>query len=276
MPECPYCQAPAEENAFFCHSCGASLRLPEYDRAFCPHCGARVSARQEFCHECHWSLVKAAPDGQAAGAESASLPAKSSPWKNPWLWAALIGAGLIIALLPWLFISGTPPPRRPGTPPPKITEEKPPVSPPAPAAPAVPVPKAAEGEAASPPDSPISAPVLKTQLEELLNRLKEAHLKKDISHYIQVFSPIFPDLEMRRQKTLAVWQAYDYLSLDFDLTDVKLLDADHAQAKVTWNLKLQQKASQTGKTETQTYKVWFAKDAGAWRVSNLEMVRKPD
>jgi hypothetical protein len=269
MAACPYCRALNEENDLFCRSCGASLRIPEYDRAFCPHCGARVGIRQEFCHECHWSLVK------PAGAVPASLPGKPAPWKRPWVWAVFVGAGVIIALLPWLFTAGPSPSPAPETQPPKITEEKTPIMPPAPAAPAAPGPKAAEGEVI-PPSAPTSPQVLKKELEELLNQLREAQLKKDIFHYIQVFLPNFPDLETRRQKTLAVWQAYDYTGLDFELDDVKLLDGDHAEAKVIWNLKLQAKASQTGRTETQTYRVWFSKDAGKWRVNKLEMVRKQD
>lgn len=279
MKECPYCQAPIEGNALFCRSCGASLRLPEYDRAFCPHCGARVSARQEFCHECHWSLVKAAPASKASGLKQlpATRSGKPSSWKKPWVWGVFIGIGLVIALLPWLFVSGPPPPKGPEIPTPKIIEEKPPVSAPAPSSPPrAGGPPAPESGAAPPSESPLSAAVLKKQLEELLNQLREAQLKKDISQYLHAFSPNFPDLEMRRQKTLAVWQAYDYSSLDFELDEVKLLDADRAFAKVVWNLKTQQKVSQNIKTETQTYKVWFSKDAGQWRISNLEMVRKPD
>ena len=277
MPECPYCQEPVEENAFFCRSCGASLRLPEYDRAFCPHCGALVGERQEFCHECHWSLVQAAGEEAAPGNAAPTLiPAKPSLWKNPWVWGLLVGIGLVIALLPWLFISSTPPPSGPASPAPKVIVEKP--VPPAPApAPASPSPGSPAGADGVPPvtETPLSATVLKDQLSELLNQLREAQLKKDISQYAQVFAPNFPDFNQRRQKTLAVWEAYDYSSLDFQLAEVKPLEGDQAFALVTWNLKIQQKATQTGKSETQSYKVWFSKDAGKWRISNLEMVRPP-
>lgn len=273
MSECPYCQEPVEENALFCRSCGASLRLPEYDRAFCPHCGARVSARQEFCHECHWSLVKPAPE-EPASAPPALPQAKSSPWKNPWVWGLLAGAGLMIALLPWLFISGPPPPSVPASPSPKVITQKPvPVAPvPAPLPSVSPA-----GESRVPPVSatPPGAVVLKDQLTELLNYLREAQLKKDISLYSQAFSPNFPDFDRRRQKTLNVWEAYDYSSLNFELGEVKPLDEDQAFAVVTWNLNIQQKTAQAGKSETQSYKVWFSKDGGKWRISNLEMVRKP-
>ncbi len=286
MSECPYCQEPVEGNAIFCRSCGASLRLPEYDRAFCPHCGARVSATQEFCHECHWSLVKPSPEEEAPGTEPLALiSARPSTWRKPWVWGLLAGAGLIIALLPWLFLSSAPTPPAPAPPVPKVIVEKPkaPLSPaPAPVAPVAlapaapePGPQAREGGAPPALETPLSAAVLKDQLAELLNQLREAQLKKDISQYAQAFAPNFPDFDKRRQKTLAVWEAYDYLGLDFELAEVKLLDADHAQATVTWKLDIQQKTNSTAKSETQSYKVWFSKDAGKWRISNLELVRKP-
>lgn len=275
MTACPYCQEPVEGNALFCRSCGASLRIPEYDRAFCPHCGARVSSRQEFCHECNWSLVKVAPPEKAPSPASPLLAsAKPTPWKNPWVWGLLVCAGLAVAVLPWLFISGGPPPAPPTPLPAKVAPEKPVPSVPAPAASLPAVPQAVKGGGPPVTESPLSAAVLRDQLAELLNQLKEAQLKKDISRYNQAFAPDFPDFDKRRQKTLAVWSAYDYSSLDFELTDIQPLDADHAQAQVTWNFNILQKKTQTAKSESQTYKVWFAKDGGRWRINNLEIVRK--
>jgi len=275
MTACPYCQEPVEGNALFCRSCGASLRIPEYDRAFCPHCGARVSSKQEFCHECHWSLMKpASPEAARSPGSPLSIPAKPKPWKNPWVWGLLVGAGLIIALLPWLFISGTPPPGGPAPPVPKVVPEKPALSAPVPAAPLPGPPQAGKGGPPPVSETPLGAAVLKEQLAEVLRQLREAQLQKDIAQYGQAFSPDFPDFAKRRQKTLAVWEAYDYPGLDFELAEIKLLDADHALAQVTWNLTIREKKTQIGKSESQIYKVWFSKDAGRWRISNLEMVRK--
>lgn len=271
MTACPYCQEPVEGSALFCRSCGASLRLPEYDRAFCPHCGARVSSRQEFCHECHWSLAKPGAREPAPGPEPPPyIPVKPPAWKNPAVWGPLVGIGLIIALLPWLFISRTTTPPAPAPPAPKILQEKALSSAPVPA---IPGSHAGEGGVATA-ETPLSNVALKQQLAELLSQLRDAHLKKDISLYSQAFSPDFPDLDKRRQKTLAVWDAYDYSSLDFELAEVKLLDPGHAVAQAIWNLNIRQKTAPAGKAESQVYKVWFSKDAGRWRISNLEMVRK--
>lgn len=279
MSDCPYCQEPVEENALFCRSCGASLRLPEYDRAFCPHCGARVSARQEFCHECHWSLVKAG--GKApAEVEAAPVPSPGKPlsWRNPWVWGLAAAAGLVIALLPWIFTAGKPSPSGSGTPGPKVIAEKPVSGTPAPVPPASPA-----GEGAAPleyavsqgsMETPLGAAVLKNQLTEVLGQLRDAQLKKDITQYSQAFALNFPDLEKRRQKALAVWKIYDYSGLEFQLEEVKLLNDGHAFALVTWSLNIQQKATQAGKSEVQSYKVWFSKEGGKWRISNLEMVQK--
>ena len=274
MSECPYCQASIEESAIFCRSCGASLRLPEYDRAFCPHCGARVSSRQEFCHECHWSLVQPATEGPALKPEPPPITARPSPWKNPWVWGVLAGTGLIIALLPWLFVPRASHPPGPEPLVPKIVEEKAVLKSPSPAAPLPGLP-GGEDKVAATAETPASPEVLKSQLAEILNQLREAQLKKDLSQYGQAFSPNFPDLDKRRQKTLAVWEAYDYSSLDFDLEDIKLLEPDRAFARVTWTIKTQNKKTQNIKTDTHTYNVWFAKDAGKWRISKLEMVSKP-
>ena len=274
MSECPYCQEPAEDSALFCRSCGASLRLPEYTRAFCPHCGARVSARQEFCHECHWPLVKSAAAQPGSGGESAPLTlAKSSPWKNPWVLGLLVLAGLLIAVIPWFFISWTTPSSAPVAPSPQVVVQKPLTVAPFQVYPA-PVSPTGDGVVYPDFETPLSAVVLKTQITKVLNQLREAQLNKNISLYSQVFAPNFPDFDQRRQKTLAVWDAYDFNSMDFELKEVKVLEHDQAFARVTWNLNVQQRSNQTSKLETQYYKVWFSKDGGKWRISNLELVRK--
>jgi ketosteroid isomerase-like protein len=204
-----------------------------------------------------------------------SLSAKPSHWKNPWVWGLLVGAGLIIALLPWLFISGSPSPPVPATPAPKVAGEKPTLSAPAPAAP---VAGPSPGVGAAPPtaETQLTNVVLKNQLSEVLNQLREAQLKKDITLYSQAYAADFPDFDQRRQKTLAVWGAYDYSSLDFDLQEAKLLDADHALAQVTWNIKAEEKKNEKIKTEKQAYKVWFSKDSGQWRIGKLEKETNPD
>jgi ketosteroid isomerase-like protein len=185
-----------------------------------------------------------------------------------------VGVGLLIAVLPWIFISGAPSPPGPGAPVPKVIQEKPVTIAPAPAPPPPAAPQA--GKAAGPPvsETPLAPAVLKEQLAEVLRQLREAQLRKDIASYNQVFSSDFPDFAKRRQKTLAVWEAYDYPGLDFELAEVKLLDGDHALAQVTWNLTVREKKTQIAKSESQTYKVWFSKVGGQWRISNLEMVRK--
>lgn len=202
-----------------------------------------------------------------------ALPAKPSSWKNPWVLVLLVASGLIIGLLPWLFFSGSPTHPVPEFQA-KTAEERP-----APGAPAsvspIPGPRAMEGKAPPAAETPLGPAVLQNQLAVLFNQLREAQLKQDISQYVQAFSPGFPDLDQRCQRTLAVWDIYDYSSLDFDLDEVKMLDGGRAFAKVIWNIKTQHKQTQNIKTETFAYHVWFSRDSGRWLISNLKKVSTP-
>jgi hypothetical protein len=116
--------------------------------------------------------------------------------------------------------------------------------------------------------------VLKKQLEELLQNMREAQLKKDLDRYMKFYSRNFPDLNKKRQMTLKNWDLYNYLELEFKLEDVKLLITGNALALVTWNIKYQNANSEESNNFTQTFKVWFSNEANKWRIDKLELVGK--
>jgi predicted amidophosphoribosyltransferase len=118
MAGCPYCHTPSRNDAKFCHSCGANLLLPEYDRAFCPQCGARVRSRQWFCQECQSPVeYKCDEDGPAEQILSLHEPdhsplvtlLKPPRRRNSWIAAGLLSSLLVIPVLVWAIVRITTP-----------------------------------------------------------------------------------------------------------------------------------------------------------------------
>jgi uncharacterized Zn finger protein (UPF0148 family) len=257
MPQCPHCQTPYEEGQRYCKMCGSFLLHPEQGDTFCPQCGVRVSPRQEFCHECDAPLPGAKTARQALELEpeaQAPLPEALEPSPAPppptgipsWLIALLAGSGIvIIVLLILLFTRGTSMPPAP-SPAPKVEV-------PAPGAPAAPA-------------------SLKEQLQNVLSTLREAQLHQDISQFMSVYSPTFPELADKRANTLKSWEHYDFTNLVFTIDKIQPFEPDNAIAWVTWYLDTKNRRTQELSTSTQTYKVRFAKEQGKWRIRSLEEV----
>jgi hypothetical protein len=116
---------------------------------------------------------------------------------------------------------------------------------------------------------------LHRELTEVLNNLQEAQKTEDISLYIKSYSGSFPNLEEKRNKTMAIWKIYDYIALQYSLENVTSLDAKTAVAQVSWNLETLNQANQKNMKFIQTYKVWFSREDEGWRIKNLEELSRP-
>lgn len=280
MPPCPHCQAEYEVGQRYCQVCGSYLLHPETGDSFCPQCGIRVSKRQEFCHECDAPLkgeaaaaaakeAQAPPTVAAEAAAPAAAPAPpSAPAKGPqpWLIGLLIGAGVIIALLLILMFTSSEKPAPP--PPPAAPKAEAPAPPAAPKA-AAPVTPAAPP---APPAAPAQPASLKEQLQSVLSKMRQARIDKDIILLMNCYSLTFPDLEEKRREALKSWEEFDYTNMVFTVDEVQPLDADNANAKVTWYVDLRNRSTGELISATQTFRVRFAKELGQWRIRSLEEI----
>jgi len=250
--------------------CGSFLLHPEVGDTFCPECGIRVSPRQEFCHECDAPLkgqaaaVPAVEEQPAPGGPAAAAPAAPPAKSNQAMVGLLVGAGVIILLLLILVFSQSDKPSAPPAPaPPKAEAPAPPAAPPAP-------PAAAPAPAPAAPAPEAQPAGLKEQLQGILAKMREARLNKDIILLMNCYSLTYPDLESKRREALKAWDNYDYTNMVFTIDEVQPINADNANAEVTWYVDLRNRRTGELISSTQTFQVRFAKELGQWRIRSLE------
>lgn len=118
--------------------------------------------------------------------------------------------------------------------------------------------------------APEAVPVLKPQLEEVLAGLREANLKKDITRFMSLYAPTFPKLDQKRQETLKIWEAYDYLSLTYKIDDIKPIGADSVTARITWQGKIKARGTNNLKEADLAYRVTFTRESDKWLIQALE------
>ncbi|MHB9074730.1 MAG: zinc ribbon domain-containing protein [Desulfobaccales bacterium] len=284
MAGCPYCHTPIRNDAKYCHSCGANLLLPEFDRAFCPQCGARVRSRQWFCQECQSPVEykggEDAPAEQILSLQEPNSPPLVTPGtpprsRNSWIIAGLLSAFLVIPVLVWAIVRITTPALPPSVP--KHIAVLKPTQPISlsnqtfPAAPLLPP----EGKMPAQTAAVADRAGLQTQAAAVLNNLRAAQLEKDMAKFLKSYASTFPGLDKKQQKTLAIWKKYDYLALHYEMRDFSVVDPKTLTALVRWSLATMNRANQEKEKSTLTYKVWFSQEGGGWRIKQLDPVHNP-
>jgi hypothetical protein len=226
-----------------------------------------VSASQELCRSCQSQSPAIPPGCQTA----------LTGWRAQPRGIALVGASILVLLLGiWWFARGSQQPRLPITTSIPL-EIKKNAKASAASTQVTAAASAVKGEVVSKSPAAASLPtveVLKKQLEELLQNMREAQLKKDLDGYMHNYSRNFPELAKKRQATVKNWDLYHYLDLEFKLEDVKLLITGNALALVTWDITYQDADSEESKKFRQTFKVRFSNETDKWRIDKLELVSK--
>ena len=115
-----------------------------------------------------------------------------------------------------------------------------------------------------------STPPLKSQLAQVLAGIKQANQKKDLPQLLSHYSPSFPQLQQRTQHISQTWKIYDYPKMDFEMTEVRLLDDQTAVARVTWKVEAHHISTLKNKHISKTYLIRFARESGQWRIKALD------
>jgi hypothetical protein len=120
----------------------------------------------------------------------------------------------------------------------------------------------------SPPSDP--AVVLRTQVEEVLARIKKANQEKNLAQLSTLYSPTFPELAKKTHKIAQSWETCSYPKMEFRLNEVKPLADNRVFARVTWDIQMEDLQTKHLRDITRTYLVWFVNESGEWRIQSLK------
>lgn len=103
----------------------------------------------------------------------------------------------------------------------------------------------------------------------LLEQIREAQLKKDITLFLQAYSPTFSDLTDKKENILKTWQKYDYLNLQCTLKNIQRKTEHTIVTEVVWDITLQDIRTKETRTLKKDYAVQFSNASGKWLIEEL-------
>jgi hypothetical protein len=126
------------------------------------------------------------------------------------------------------------------------------------------------------PSSALPVVLLPQEVQKLLNLLeniRQANLKKNISLLMSCYASDYKDLEERRRTALQSWEKYNYLDLDYVLK-VESVSINAAKARVEWQIRsIPTTGGQTEEGKS-ALNVIFQKEKNEWKIREVTPATK--
>jgi hypothetical protein len=251
MTVCPQCHTVHGDEHSFCQRCGNPLIGEEKTPAqYCPNCSGPVFPGQNFCTECG-QRVKNIPDDRPgsrparrneifyqsnASRRGPQRPAPARSGFPKWLLGLLLGL-VIIGGVYYFW----------------------------PKAPTKPL-------AGSPSPPPVAAPTtektdtLQRDVERLAERIRAAHMKKDMSLFISCYSTSYPNLGELERQTYENWKNFDFKNVSYNISNHRRVGPNQAAADLVWNIQLVNSQTKTSEMHRAVVNILLEESGGTWKI----------
>jgi uncharacterized membrane protein YvbJ len=241
MPFCDQCQLIHGEEHRFCQRCGQLLKSSRSAAGRgCARCGTVTFPGQKFCTECGLPL-RTARVAQEEEYESERPPlfyprrSEPMPRRRPRNRGRIVSlVGVIILAVGGLYLWRHLPARTPSALTPSTV--------------------------AAPQDD------LKREVEQITEKIRAAHLNKDINKWLSCYASSYPNLGKRENEMLELWKNYDIKEVSYRISNVQRLNNHQATADIVWNIQVYDHRTHDYTLVRQGYKAILEKGSSGWRI----------
>lgn len=255
MTVCPQCHTVHGDEHSFCQRCGNPLIGEEKAPVqYCPNCSGPVFPGQNFCTECG-QRVKNIADRPSTRPQvrnelfyksdtksTRQRPAPTRPGVPKWIIG--LGGFLILALVYYFW--------------PKAPDRKPLV--------------------VSPGSPPVTAPqsersdTLERDVERLAERIRAAHMKKDMSLFISCYASDYPNLGELERLTYENWKDFDFKNVSYNISNLRRTGPNQAAAEFVWNFQLVNNQTKASEMHRAVVNVTLEDQNGTWKIKESKEV----
>ncbi len=127
-----------------------------------------------------------------------------------------------------------------------------------------------------PPASTVAAPLpspspvaLETErIKALLEDVRQANLKEDITLFMSCYSAHYKDKDRKRRDTLQTWKETDYEDLSYVLKNQRV-EGDVAEIEVEWSIRVSPKSGTQPQENQVILGASLEKEGGKWRIKEI-------
>jgi hypothetical protein len=127
------------------------------------------------------------------------------------------------------------------------------------------------------PVSPTSTPTspqddLRPEVEKIAERIRSAHLNKDINKWLSCYNSAYPNLGRLETNQLELWKNYDIKEVNYRISNVQRLSDKEATADIVWNIQLYDHRTHDYTLVRQKYQTILEKGPGGWKIRDSKEV----
>lgn len=104
------------------------------------------------------------------------------------------------------------------------------------------------------------------EVERLTEKIRSAHLHKDINKFMSCYHPAYPELGRLEALTLENWKNYDFKNISYHISDIKVLGPDQIRAEVVWNFQLYNNQTKAYELHRAAFQVVLEKSRDGWKI----------
>ena len=127
------------------------------------------------------------------------------------------------------------------------------------------------------PVSPIPATAtpqddLKREVEKISEKIRAAHLNKDINKWLSCYNSSYPNLGRLETSQLELWKNYDIKEVSYRISNVQRVSDSQATADIVWNIQLYDHRTHDYTLVRQKYQTILEKGPGGWKIRDSKEV----
>jgi hypothetical protein len=121
----------------------------------------------------------------------------------------------------------------------------------------------------TPPDN------LKPEVERMAEKIRSAHLNKDINKWLGCYASNYPKLGQLENSILELWKNHDVKEVSYRITNVQRLGERQASAVVVWSFQVYDQRTHDYQLLRQTYRITLEKTDGDWKIRDSKEEAEP-
>jgi hypothetical protein len=107
---------------------------------------------------------------------------------------------------------------------------------------------------------------LKLGVEKIQEKIRAAHLNKDINQWLSCYSPSYPNLGRLENRMQEIWKNNDIKEVSYRISNVKPLGNNQASADIVWNIQVYDRHSHDYTLVRKNYRITLVRGSDGWKI----------